>query len=83
LDNSRNDTQTFSVSETGYSGAFTVPASCTSNGATVATIYAGTTPNTYVVTPVAAGACTAEIGDGNGNEATLSVGVTTTTIGGQ
>ena len=83
LDTSSTDTQTVSVSEAGYAGAFTVPTSCTNNGTTIATIAAGTAADTYTVTPTAAGNCTAIVSDALGNSTALAITVTTTTIGGQ
>jgi hypothetical protein len=85
LDTSANDTQTFTASEDGYAGAFSVQPNCmASDGVTtVATIAQQGGTNTFVVTPVAAGTCFAGVYDANSNSAILNVSVTTTTVGGQ
>lgn len=73
--------QTFSASETGYAGAFTVGA-CTGGSTPVATVVAGPNANQFTVTPVVAGTCTISVRDTNGQSATETVTVTTTTVGG-
>ncbi|MBV9408962.1 MAG: hypothetical protein JO164_09060, partial [Candidatus Eremiobacteraeota bacterium] len=67
-----------------YGGTFTSstaasgqPNSC----ATIATI-SPATGTTFTVTPVAAGHCTFTIAGGGGNSATLTIDVTTTSVGG-
>ena len=73
-----SDAQTVTVTQVNYSGAFT-PATTTCSG--IATI-SPTSGTSFTVTPVAAGSCTFTIAGGGGQSATLSVGVTTTTVGG-
>ena len=66
------------ASESDYTGSFTA-STTTCNG--IATI-AATGGSSFTVTPVAAGSCTFAIAGGGTSSATLSVGVTTTTVGG-
>lgn len=73
--------QTFNASETGYAGAFTVGA-CAGGSTPAATVVAGPNANQFTVTPVAAGTCTISVRDTNGQSATETVTVTTTTVGG-
>lgn len=85
LDTNANDKQTVTASEDGYTGSFNAPASCVASDGTtmVASIAPGSTANTFVVSPVAAGTCSATVTDSNNNSTTLNVSVTTTTVGGQ
>lgn len=71
--------QTVTASETNYSGSFTVSTMTCSGIATVSP----SSGTTFTVKPVSAGSCTYAITADNGQEATLTVGVTTTGIGGQ
>jgi hypothetical protein len=72
--------QSFSVSESGYSGSFTV-AAAQCNG--IASVAAGANANTYNVTPLAPGSCGLTLSDPSGDHSTLSISVTSTSIGGQ
>ena len=69
--------QSASISEAGYTGSFTI-ASSTCSGIATASI----SGSTITVTPVAAGSCTLSIAGGAGQPATLTIGVTTTSLGG-
>lgn len=73
--------QTFSASETNYSGTFTQSNTCNPNSGTIATISpaSGTAPVTFTVTPQSAGSCTVTIGDSSGQSTSLTIGVTTST----
>lgn len=77
LGTSPSDAAFVTVSESGYSGSFTMQSTC----ASVATIAASN--NQYLVTPLAAGTCSATFTDAGGNTAVLPIVVTTTTGGGQ
>lgn len=77
--------QALTVSETNYSGTFTVttaasgqPNSC-SGIATVSPI-SGTGP--FTVTPTGVGHCVSSVSGGNGQTAALTIDVSTTTLGG-
>lgn len=72
--------QTFTASETGFTGTFT-PGTCTSGTTTVATVTAGPNANQFTVTPQAAGTCNISVSDGR-QTANVAVTVTTTTVGG-
>ena len=72
--------QTFTASETGFTGAFTTGA-CVSGSTTVATAAPGPNANQFTVTPVAAGTCNLPVSDGT-KTANVSITVTTTTVGG-
>ena len=68
--------QNFTASETAYSGAFTMSTTCTAAIATV-TPSSGTGPSSmFTVTPQGAGSCTVTIHDTNGQNATVTIGVT-------
>lgn len=71
--------QTFTVSESGYNGSFAITSHCDGT----ASVAAGTQPNSYIVTPLAVGACSIDATDANNTTATLNVQVTTTTVTGQ
>jgi hypothetical protein len=69
--------QTFTVSESGYTGAFTAA----SSNATVATVSGptGTTP-TFTVSPLAGGTATITISDASGQKTTVAVSITSATF---
>jgi hypothetical protein len=73
-----NNAQTVDVHQTNYAGKF---AASTTDCSAVATI-ASAGRTSFSVTPVGAGSCTFTIKGGGGRSATLSIGVTTTAIGG-
>ena len=64
--------QQFVVSESGYSGSFTVDASGCGNAAAVA---AGSAPGTFTVTPLAAVACNLIVIDAGGQRAGVNVAI--------
>jgi hypothetical protein len=68
--------QTFSASETGYTGTF----SATSANPAVATVAPGSTAGSFVVTPVGGGTTTVTLTDTNAQTATVNVSVTTGTF---
>ncbi len=71
--------QTFTVSESGYSGPFTVQHTC--NG--VATVGSSSTqgPSTQItVTPSAVGSCAITVNDGNQQAVTVNVAISTTSL---
>lgn len=70
--------QSVTVMEPGYSGTFTPGTNCSA----VATITAGPIANQFIVTPVAAGTCTATFADSSNNKGNLAITVTTTSVGG-
>jgi hypothetical protein len=70
--------QTVTVSELKYSGAFTPS---TTTCASIASIAPGP-GSSFTVTPLGVGSCSFTISDAGTNAATLSIGVTTTTVGG-
>jgi hypothetical protein len=71
--------QTVTVTQSNYSnGAFTAGTTTCSGIATVAEA----SSTSFTFTPVGAGSCTYTISGGNGQSATLAVGVTTTSVGG-
>ncbi len=72
-----SNTQLLTVSEPGYTGAFTLSSTCSS----IVTI----TPSgsQYIVVPLAAGTCSATFADANGHSAVVPIVVTVTTIVGQ
>ncbi len=73
-----SNAQTVTVTQANYSGAFTASGTtCTG----IATISAATAAS-FSIVPVAAGSCTFTITGGGGQNATLTIGVTTTTVGG-
>ena len=73
-----SNAQTVAVTQGNYSGAFTASGTtCTG----IATISAATAAS-FSVTPVAAGSCTFTITGSGGQSAALTIGVTTTTVGG-
>jgi hypothetical protein len=71
--------QTVTLSQPNYSGTFTASTTTCSGIATIAKNGA----SGFTVTPVSAGSCTFTITGGDGASATLSIGVTTTGVGGQ
>ncbi|MGC2243809.1 MAG: hypothetical protein WBA06_09305 [Candidatus Aquilonibacter sp.] len=73
-----SDAQTVTVKQSNYSGAFTASGTTCAG---IATISAATAAS-FSVTPVAAGSCTFTITGGGGQSAALTIGVTTTTVGG-
>jgi hypothetical protein len=64
--------QQFTISESGYQGAFTIDASKCNGIATIANVLG----NTYTVAPVGAGTCNAIVGDTNSGRAALAIQVT-------
>jgi hypothetical protein len=70
--------QTFTVSEAGYPGNFTAT---TTNCGGIASI-APPSGRSFTVTAAASGSCTFTIANPFSQSATVSVGVTTTTVGG-
>jgi hypothetical protein len=77
---------TFTVSEANYSGTFTVTTPNNGNSCSgIATVSpgSGTSATTFTVTPQGPGLCDFTVADTNSQTATESIGVTTTTIGGQ
>jgi hypothetical protein len=70
--------QTVQVIQKNYTETFT--ASTTTCGGVATIAAAGST--TFTVTPVAAGSCSFTISGGSGQSATLTIGVTTTSLGG-
>jgi hypothetical protein len=71
--------QTFTVSESGYAGPFTVLDTCSG----VATVAPSSTqgPSTQItVTPSAAGSCAITVNDGNQQGVTVNVAVSTTSL---
>ena len=68
--------QTFNVSESGYSGTFTESDTCNGTIATLSPTSAGGPSAAFTVTPQGAGNCTLTIKDSNGNSAAVSVTVT-------
>ena len=73
-----SNAQTVTVTQSNYSGAFVAHGtSCIG----IATISAATAAS-FSVTPVAAGSCSFAITGGGGQNASLTVDVTTTTVGG-
>ena len=66
------------ASQSQFSGSFSASTATCSGIATISP----SSGTTFTVTPVAAGSCTFTIAGANGTSATLSVGVTTTTVGG-
>lgn len=77
-------TQSFTASESGYSGNFTASTAAAGQSSScnsVATI-AATNATSFSVTPLAAGQCTFTIAGFGLQTATLTVGVTTSTVGG-
>jgi hypothetical protein len=80
-----NYTQTTTASQTGFSGTFTTstpPAGQPNSCSGIATI-APQSPPVFAITPVGAGSCYFTFTGGGGQTANLTVGVTTTTVGGQ
>jgi len=72
-----NAAQTVTVTETGYTGAFTETDTCSAL-ATVTTQNASGPSATYTVTPLAAGTCTITAHDTNGQKGAVAVGITLT-----
>lgn len=70
--------QTVTATQVDYSGAFTASGTSCSGIATISPA-SGTS---FTVTPVGAGTCAFTIAGASGASATLSIGVTTTTVGG-
>jgi hypothetical protein len=72
--------QTFSASETNYSGTLSQNNTCNPNSGTIATVSpaSGSAPATFTVTPQSAGTCMVTISDNNGQSTPLTVTVTTT-----
>lgn len=70
--------QTVKVSQANYSGSFAAATTTCSGIATIASASA----TAFSVTPVAAGSCTFTITGGGGQSAALTIGVTTTSVGG-
>ena len=70
--------QPVTVTQASYSGVFT-PSTTNCTGIATISPASGTS---FSVTPVAAGSCTFTITGCGGQSATLSIGVTTTTVGG-
>ena len=77
--------QMTTASQTGFSGTFTTstpPAGQPNSCSGIATI-APMSPPVFSITPVGAGSCYFTFTGGGGQTANLTVGVTTTTVGGQ
>jgi len=77
--------QLFTVSEANYSGTFTVTTAATgqlNSCSGIATVSPSSGAGPFTVTPVGAGQCTFTVTGGNGQTATLTVGVAVTTVGG-
>jgi hypothetical protein len=72
------DTGSVDAIEQGYSGGYTA----TSSDSSVATV-ASNGPAQFIVTGVNVGTCTVTVSDSKGNDATVSVSIQTTVIGGQ
>ncbi|MDB5042284.1 MAG: hypothetical protein JWN27_3010 [Candidatus Eremiobacteraeota bacterium] len=70
--------QTVTASEPNYSGAFTA---ATTTCASIASIASGP-GSSFIVTPLGVGSCSFTITDAGAKAATLSIGVTATTVGG-
>jgi hypothetical protein len=70
--------QTVTASEPNYSGAFTA---ATTTCASIASIAPGA-GSSFTVTPLGVGSCSFTITDAGLHAATLSIGVTATTVGG-
>jgi virginiamycin B lyase len=72
-----NETQTFTVHETNYSGGF----SATSSDASVATVAPAASPaNSFTVTAIGPGTATITVSDNQNNTSPISITVTTTSI---
>jgi hypothetical protein len=77
LNFSSSAAQTFTVSESGYTGAF----SAASSNTNVATVSGPTgSPSTFTVTPLAGGTATIAIADTSGQKTTVAVSVTSATF---
>ena len=72
--------KSFTATEPGYSGSFTVDASNCSN---IATVAPGPQANSFTVTPVNPGSCNLNVTDSNNANTRVAVSVTTTVVGGQ
>jgi len=75
--------QTFTIKETGYSGAFTESDTCNPLTGQIASVTAVSNTGgaaSYQVAPIAAGACTVTITDASSRSATISVSVATAAI---
>jgi hypothetical protein len=78
--------QTVTASQSNYGGAFTAttPAAGQPNSCSgIATIAPTTSSSSFTIAPVGIGHCTFTITGGNGQTRTLTIDVTTTTVGGQ
>jgi large repetitive protein len=75
--------QTFTVSETGSTGAFTQTNTCGTGGSAFVTVTSGfAAPSALVtVSPLNAGTCTITMHDSNGQTSNVAITVTTTSIG--
>lgn len=73
--------QSFTASETGFSGALTESDTCAAGSVATTTPNAGTGPSaSFTVTPKSVGSCTITLTDTLGQRATVSVSVTATVI---
>jgi len=75
--------QTFTVTETSYSGAFIETDTCAPMSGTIATVTprAANGPSVmFTVTPVAAGSCIIKVTDSMGQTATVNVTVTVSSV---
>lgn len=80
------NSQTVTASQSNYGGQFaaTTPAGGQPNSCSgIATISPTTSSSSFTIAPVGLGHCTFTITGGNGQTTTLTVDVTTTTVGGQ
>lgn len=76
--------QSFTASESGYSGAFTQTNTCSPAGGSIAAVSpasAGGPSATFTVTGVTGGSCTVTIHDTNGQSAAVNVTITLTGVG--
>jgi hypothetical protein len=79
------NSQTVTASQSNYGGQFaaTTPAAGQPNSCSgIATISPTATSSSFTIAPVGLGRCTFAITGGNGQTTTLTVDVTTTTVGG-
>lgn len=75
--------QSVSVTETGYTGAFTENDTCNPLSGTIALITVQSNANgsaTYAIAPIAAGTCTVTVGDSAKHTTMISVSVATAAI---
>lgn len=80
---SSNAAVTFTVAEAGYAGAFTETDTCRPATGAIASVaaVAGASPAAYAVTPLGAGTCSIAIADASGRTTSVTVVVSTASIG--